>query len=240
MKPYDIFAVSMERLVEDAWSLRTEFDLSKVAYGTVHWGDFKQVLTEPFSYYYFLAGVVRLTGARRILEVGTHQGGSARALASGFADPANSRLVTFDVTDHGVRMFKGHPSIKAYSFDANSEAAFETCLKEFGGPQIDVAFVDSTHEFWTTLQSFNLSAALLACPIVVLDDITLNESMARLWKLLRTRYGTANTIDAVEVVPAIREGGNGTRPGFGVVRIPPVELAMLLHSADVRNTGGHS
>ena len=233
MTQYDVFGVSLDRLVDDAWSLRDEFDLSKISYGRVHWGDFKQILTKPFSYYYFLAGLVRLTGARRVLEVGTHQGGSARAMATGFTDPANSRLVTFDVTDYGAKLFKGHPSIRAYTIDANSQAAFETCLTDFGGPRIDMAFVDSTHEFWTTLQSFNVAAALLSCPIIVLDDITLNESMSRLWSFIRDRYGSENTIDAVEVHSAIREGGGGTRPGFGVVRIPPHDSADLRNLADI-------
>jgi hypothetical protein len=223
MSSYDISAVSMKELVEDAWTLRSQFDLSDVAYGKVHWGDMKQILTTPFSYYFLLAGIARLTQARRIVEVGTHQGGSTKALASGFVDPGISKLVTFDVTDYGARMFKGHASIRAYTLDANSEAAFGACLREFGEPRIDLAFIDSTHEFWTTFQSFSLYAAMLECPVAVLDDITLNESMARLWELLRKRYGKANTIDATEVDPAIRVGGGGTRPGFGIVRIPPVE-----------------
>jgi Methyltransferase domain len=222
MSSYDISAVSMKELVEDAWTLRSEFDLSNVAYGKVHWGDMKQIVTTPFSYYFFLAGIARLTQARRIVEVGTHQGGSTRALASGFVDPENSRLVTFDVTDHGARMFKGHQSIRAYTLDANSEAAFGACLREFGEPRIDLAFIDSTHDFWTTLRSFSLYAATLECRVVVLDDITLNESMAHLWELLRKRYGKGNTIAATEVDPAIRVG-DGTRVGFGIVRIPTIE-----------------
>lgn len=221
MSSYDIFAVSMKELVQDAWALRSQFDLSNTGYGKVHWGDMKQVVTTPFSYYFFLAGIARLTGARHIVEVGTHQGGSTRALAAGFADPRGSKLVTFDVTDYGARMFKGHASIKAYTLDANSEAAFQTCLREFGEPRMDLAFVDSTHEFWPTFQSFNLYAAMLECPLVVLDDITLNESMAGLWELIRSRYGKENTIDAADVDAAIRVG-DGTRPGFGIVRIPPI------------------
>lgn len=221
MSSYDIYSVSMQELVADAWSLRSHFDLSNVAYGNVHWGDMREVLTTPFSYYFFLAGLARLVEARRIVEVGTHQGGSTRALASGFVDPAMSRLVTFDVTDFGARIFKGHQTVRAYTLDANSESAFDTCLREFGEPRIDLAFIDSTHAFWTTYQSFNQYAGMIDCPLVVLDDITLNESMVRLWDLIRRRFGAENTIDATEVDSEIRVGGGGTRPGFGVVRIPP-------------------
>lgn len=218
---YDIFAVPIAELVADAWELRTQFDLATVGYGKVHWGDMREVLTTPFSYYYFLAGIARLSSARRIVEVGTHQGGSTRALAAGLADPGRSKVVTFDVTDFGSRMFEGHSTIRAHTIDANSEAAFDVCVREFGEPKIDLAFIDTTHEFWTTLQSFMLYAEMIQCPLIVVDDITLNERMSRLWSLITLRYGSTNTIDATEVHPEIRVGGGGTRPGFGVVRIGP-------------------
>ena len=218
---YDIYSVPMETLVADAWDLRREFNLENVGYGQVHWGDFKEVLKKPFSYYYFLAGITRLTGARRIVEVGTHQGGSTRALAAGLSEPSRSRIVTFDVTDFGAKTFAGNQVIHAHVLDANSEAAFDTCVREFGEPRIDLAFIDTTHEFWTTVQSFMLYAEMIECPLVVVDDITLNDRMAKLWSLLRLRYGAANTIDATTVSPEIRTGGNNTAPGFGVVRIPP-------------------
>jgi hypothetical protein len=215
-----VHRIPLHELVVEAWSLRDQFDLTNVGYGKVHWPDSVDVLKTPFSYYYFLAGVVRLTRAERIVEVGTHQGGSTRALAAGFVDPTRGRIATFDITDYGARMFKGHPSIKAFSVDANSEKAFDACIGTFGDPRIDLAFIDSTHEFWTTLISFTIYTNVIRCPLVILDDITLNPQMARLWSHLRDRYGPSNTIDAVDVIPGIRTGGGGTRPGFGVVRIP--------------------
>jgi hypothetical protein len=212
--------LSLRDFVAEVWALRKDFDLTGVGYGKVHWPDSADVLTSPFSYYYFLAGAVRLTGSRRIVEVGTHQGGSARALAAGFTDVATSRLVTFDITDYGARMFRDHQVIKALELDSNSEMAFDACMQVFGWPKADLVFIDSTHDFWTTLLSFTIYTNVIRCPLVILDDITLNPQMSRLWNHLVSMYGLEHTIDATEVFPEIRTGGGGTRPGFGVVRIP--------------------
>ena len=216
----DISSIPIRQLVAGAWALRSEFQLDDVGYGRIHWGNQTDVLTSPFSYYYFLAGLARYTGATRVLEIGTHQGGSTRAIVRGLSDPAQSRVVTFDVSPFGAQIFSGDPVVRAFTMDANSEGALRKCVDEFGGQQVDVAFIDSTHDFWTTLQSFALCSSILDCRLIVLDDVSLNDSMAGLWDLIKGRYGEENAINAVEVDAAIRTGGDGTTPGFGVVRLP--------------------
>lgn len=131
---------------------------------------------------------------------------------------AMSKLVT-DAA-FGAKMFAGDKVVRAHTVDANSESAFDICVREFGEPRIDLAFIDTTHDFWPTLQSVMLYGGVMECPLIVIDDITLNERMMRLWGLLRLRFGGENTIDAAQVNPEIRTGGDGTNPGFGVVRIP--------------------
>lgn len=215
----DLRSIPLDELVSRAWSLKSEFDLRDVGYGRIHWGNLRDFLKGPFSYYYFLAGMVRLTGARKILEIGTHQGGSTKALCKGLVAPSDSRVVTFDVTPYGSEIFSGDPVVRAFTMDANTESALEKSLQEFGGSNIDLAFIDSTHDFWTTFQSISLYTSAFKCPVVIIDDITLNPSMAKLWDLLRKRYGTENAIDATDVNPEIRTGGSGTRPGFGVIRL---------------------
>jgi hypothetical protein len=214
---FDIFAQPLQSVVTEAWNIGKTIDLTGVGYGRAHWGDGKEVITTPFDYYYFLAGISRLTGARRVLEVGTHQGGSTQALLSGLVAPNESRIVTFDTSAFGAEIFAGHPVVRAYTMDGNSQGAVEACIRDFDGTRIDMAFIDSTHDFWTTLQSIALYGAALCCPLIVLDDVKLNDSMARLWSLLRDRYGHENTIDASDVHPEIRRGG-GDYPGFGIIR----------------------
>jgi len=162
--------------------------------------------------------MVNLTRSRRIVEVGTHQGGSARALAAGLVAPEQSRIVTFDITRDGARMLAGDAVIRAYTVDANSEAAYDLCTSEFGAPKIDFAFIDSAHAFWQTLSSFMLYGSLMRANFIVLDDITLNPGMQKLWSIIRSQFGD-DAIDASEVVEDIRPPVGTTRPGFGVVRL---------------------
>lgn len=220
---HELAALPLAEVVDRAWSLRGTFDLGGVGYGRIHWGNFTDSLTDPFPYYYFLAGMVRLTGAQRVVEVGTHQGGSARAMAAAVAAQPGGRVVTFDVTPFGAELLAGHSVVRAYTCDANSQAAVDLVEQNFGDPRIDLAFIDSAHAYWPTLMSFLIYGEALGARWVVLDDVTLNPEMERLWALIRARYGEHNAIDVTHVHPEIRPVDPLSRPGFGLVRIAPRE-----------------
>jgi hypothetical protein len=211
----DLSTCPLSDIIREAWTRRADFDLRGVAYGRAHWGD-EGIISEPFPYYFFLAGMVNLTGSQRIVEVGTHQGGSARALAAGLTDPAASRIVTFDITTDGARMLADHPVIRAFSMDANSEAAFNVCIDAFGEARIDLAFIDSAHRHWPTMVSFALYGLMMQPSFVLLDDITLNPEMEKFWTQVKDHFG-ADALDVAEVLPEIRPAWD-THPGLGVVR----------------------
>lgn len=213
----DVSTAAMRDIVIEAWSRRGNFDLRGVGYGTAHWGKGAGI-SRPFPYYFFLAAMVNLTGSRHIVEVGTHQGGSAKALAAGLVNPAESRIVTFDVTAYGAKMLEDHAVIRAYAVDANSEAAYDICVRQFGTPKIDLAFIDSAHVFWETLSSFMLYGSVMRADFVILDDITLNPGMQKLWSIIQAEFAD-DAIDASEVVKEIRAATPENRPGFGVVRM---------------------
>ncbi len=203
--------------MDRAWRLGRTIDLPGIGYGRAHWGSGSDIVTAPFPYYHFLAGLVRLIEARRVVEIGTHHGGSARAMAVGMANSPEAKIVTFDITPDGSEILARHPIIRAYHLDAVSEPAFEACVAEFGEASVDVAYIDAAHDFWTTLQSFLICSGALGAGIVVLDDIALNPGMSKLWRHLRRSY-PGDAIDATDVHPEIRSGGSGINPGFGVVR----------------------
>lgn len=213
----DPAALPLEDLVDRAWRLGCTIDLPGIGYGRTHWGSGGDVLTAPFPYYHFLAGLVRLIEARRVVEVGTHHGGSARAMAVGMANSPEAKIVTFDIAPDGSEILARHPIIRAYHLDALSETAFEVCVAEFGGASVDFAYIDAAHDFWPTLQSFLICSGGLGARIVVLDDIALNPEMGKLWRHLRRSY-PGDTIDATDIHPEIRGGRIGMSPGFGVVR----------------------
>jgi hypothetical protein len=214
----DVFSRPLADTIRDAWALRGSFDLAGIGYGRIHWGNRTDRIQTPFPYYYFLAGIVRLLGARRIVEVGTHHGGSTKALAAGLISPTHSRIVTFDPNPEGSRMLSNIPAIHAYALDANAKEAIETVKQELG-VSCDLVYIDSTHDYQSTLHSWLLYVELFSSPIAILDDVTLNDSMRALWSLIKERYGADNAVDASDIVPEIRATDDDSRPGFGVVRV---------------------
>lgn len=79
----NVQAAPLGDIVAEAWRIGQMIDLAGVGYGRIHWGNRQDVQTRPYAYYFFLAGLARLVGARTAIEVGTHQGGSTRALLAG-------------------------------------------------------------------------------------------------------------------------------------------------------------
>jgi cephalosporin hydroxylase len=214
----DCDSLALADLVKIAWNARTAFDLKGIGYGRLHhplW--LNKIIDEPFDYYFFLAGFVRTIGAERIVEVGTHWGGSARAMREGFAAPDKSKIVTFDITKDGAQKLKDCANVKAYSIDANTEKAVQIVLDEFGRKPIDMIYVDTAHKFWPTIQSFSLYSAIFRPRYAILDDITLNDSMKQCWTAITHLYGPERAVDCTKIVPQIRQ--SKTSPGFGLVRL---------------------
>ncbi|MGQ9369473.1 O-methyltransferase [Azospirillum sp. ST 5-10] len=157
----------------------------------------------PFEteYYPFLAGLAQLLGARRILEIGSERGGSAEAMLLGMGAEAEL-LVTVDVVDQAPRLDDRQGVVKIID-DAASDRAVQRVLAAFGHRPIDLLFVDSAHEYAATLQHIAIYTVLLRPRVIVVDDIVLNESMARLWGDLRRALGD-RAVNACDVEPRIR------------------------------------
>lgn len=204
----------MGEIVSEAWRIGRTIDLTGIGYGRIHWGNNTDTVEHPFPYYFFLAGLVRLIDAKTIVEVGTHYGGSARAMAAGFSSPG--KIITFDKTADGAGILAGHPVIQAHTLDANTEDALNIAL---GEPHTDLVYLDGAHKFWPTMLNFAIYGDFLRPRFVVLDDIHLSPEMDRLWQLLSDRFGN-DSIDANSIDPNIRSGGkdNPHSPGFGVIR----------------------
>src|SRR4051794_7653202 len=72
-------------VVRDAWSAGASVSLDGIGYGRINWDNEQDIVTDAsdWPYYQFLAGLAMLLDAKSALEIGTHWGGSARALARG-------------------------------------------------------------------------------------------------------------------------------------------------------------
>lgn len=179
----------MQKLIEDAMKIGLEIDLTGCEYG-VHTRTGIQVGTP--KYYYFLAGLARLVGAKRIVEIGTFHGGSAKALSRGAPE---AEVVTVDVSRRAVGAFMEFPNITQVFGDSMK---LET-VRKVGGAA-DIVFIDSLHTYGHTKANIGLYAGRY----VVLDDIRLNGDMKRLWGELE---GGSDLSEIVE------------RPcGFGIFR----------------------
>ena len=185
-------------------------------FGRVLWGNLQDVLTEDanFTYYRFLQGLVSVIGAKGILEIGTHWGGSARAMARGVKE--GGKIVTVDIgteSDAVLPTCAESGMIQKIVGDANSIEVIDQVNAAL--PGADMIYIDAEHTALPTLQSLAVYSTLLRPKVVVFDDIALNESMAHFWKLARQIYPD-RSIDCVEVEPAIREAD----VGFGLIYTP--------------------
>jgi hypothetical protein len=206
--------------VRDAWNAGASVSLDGIGYGRIHWDNEQDVVTDAsdWPYYQFLAGVAVLLGASSALEIGTHWGGSARALARGMKD---GKVVTIDITTESDAVLPGCPEsgqIHKIVGDANSLEVVEQVQKALD--RADILYIDAAHLGLPTLLNFSIYSTLLRPKVVVFDDIRLNEDMARFWSLIRKAY-PKQSIDCLEVEPQIRQ----PYVGFGVVLLSADGLA---------------
>lgn len=205
--------------VAAAYGLGCELDLSACVYGPGAAGRFR---AEPMSYYHWLAGLAQLTRADRIVEIGTHYGGSARAFAEGQRaagrDPA---ILTFDVEDRAGAPVVGQPGVERVLADVRSPEGSARLREWAGGQRIDIAYIDALKDCEFVESTV---AALTGFDIgwLVFDDIFANRSIRTAWDRLRAVYGDrAITVDEVEI--GIRSGGYGQ----GAIALHPDVLGSL-------------
>jgi LPS sulfotransferase NodH/4-hydroxybenzoate polyprenyltransferase len=205
----------VSEVIRGAWETGRAFDLTGIGYGRIHWDNEQDISSTPFSYYFFLAGLVRLTGAKRILEIGTHCGGSIRAMQAGLSSTDGAVLVTVDVSRESDAYLTDTSIIRKVVGDANSAETFATIRKYFEDG-CDLLYIDARHDFWPTYLNYALYVTALRPAMVVLDDITLNQDMEHFWGLVQRSVPPGRSIDATEIEPSIRPAGSA-RPGFGVI-----------------------
>ncbi len=153
------------------------------------------------------------TGATSVIEIGTHWGGSAVALMRGMLSQQTSPLlVTIDITTESDHYLPAQPEsrfITKIVGDANRPEIVDQVRASVR--QADLLFIDASHSAKPTLLNTFLYGLLFKPKVVLLDDITHNESMKAAWAILRAIY-PHQSVDCATVVPAIRR-----REGFGLI-----------------------
>jgi hypothetical protein len=212
----DRAVVDLEPLVERAWQIGQQVDLTGVGYGRIHWDNLTDVSPEAPPYYRFLAGLAAAIGATTAFEIGTHWGGSAVAILRGMRSHSpEAKVVTIDITtesDNYLPKLREARNIVKIVGDANKRETIELVLTQL--PAVDLLYVDADHTALPTLLNFAIYSTLLRPKVAVFDDITFSDSMREFWRIVETVL-PKQSINCSVVEPAIRG-----EPGFGLVAWP--------------------
>ena len=155
-------------------------------------------------YYRFLAGFTRLIGAKQVLEIGTHYGGSVMAMARG---AASAKLVTVDITRKNEPAFAAFPNIQRIQGDSTKPVVAAKVSKLFS-PPIDLIFIDSLHTKEAVLLNLKTYGHLRP-RYAVFDDIHINPTMDELWEELSAQYPHCDLSDITD----------RRRVGFGAIQL---------------------
>lgn len=206
---------SIEAIVDTAWQTGQGIDLSGVVFGPAlpNWKNPK-FTDVAHPYYYFLAGFVRSQACNRILEIGTHYGGSGLSMLRGVAEPGEARVLSLDITDLNPALHE-MPGFTKFTGNANGDPVMRNVLDHFGTEPIDMIYLDTNHSFVPSALSMGVYALLLRPRYVILDDINLSDDMRLLWGRLRAMY--PESVDVSAQIPAVRVAS----AGFGVVQLRP-------------------
>ena len=204
---------SLTEIITAGWEAGSGIDLEGIGYGRIHWGNSRDIKTTPGPHYYFLAGLVKHYGFSRVCEIGTHCGGSTRAMREGFGAQDDTKIVTLDITRESNKYLRGLKNIVKFVGDANKPKIVDKVFKEFAGGPVDLLYIDADHKFISALSNFAMYAALLRPKIICLDDITLSDEMQRMWTHVQAMVPPGDAMNAADLIPEVRPGN----PGFGCV-----------------------
>jgi cephalosporin hydroxylase len=198
--------------IQAALEMGKHSNLEGISYGFANWEleGVQSYVATPISYYWFLSGFVKTAGCKRILEIGTHMGGSALAMARGAG--AGARIVTIDPTNASDGVLDCQSGVIKVKGCAEDPFVVQKVAELFGGP-IDLLFVDGIHEYWPTRMQIEIYQELLSPKYIFLDDILLNDDMRRLWSELKLSFGS-RALNLSEISSEIRD----PQCGFGYVQ----------------------
>ncbi len=203
----------LEEIAHASWQLGGTIDLTGVTYGRPHWEG--KTPTGPFAYYRFLAGLVRYAGATRILEIGTHFGGSTLAMCRGMVPGGPGHLLTIDIEFENVAADR---RIQRFRGEALQPDVIAAVVKAFHHLPIDILYIDADHNFFPTLAMVSIYSHLLKPQYVVLDDISLYDSMRDMWRVLEMCH-PGEALDVTKLIPEMTANMPTATQGFGIIRL---------------------
>jgi predicted O-methyltransferase YrrM len=139
-----------------------------------------------------IASLIKLTGATKVLELGTLRGKTSTAMFN--ALPSGGQFTTIDISDNRSESFKqlteSSPFVEFIIGDS-----IKTCQR-LAGSNFDLIFIDTVHEWSYALPEFKAVEALMSkgATLVYHDTIKFPD-MARLINYARSFGYKAVTLD---------------------------------------------
>jgi predicted O-methyltransferase YrrM len=159
-------------------------DLSARITSGPKWPDFW-----PGEHYKLLTALVQVTGAKRVVEIGTYRGLGALALLEGLPD--DGTIATFDIVPYTsvstavlVETDFGDGRLRQILADITTDAGFADHRELLS--QADLIFTDAAKDGSQErvfLQRFE-QAGFTNAPLVIFDDIRL-QNMLQIWRDIR-------------------------------------------------------
>jgi len=178
--------MNLQAIAESAAIAGKEIDLTGCDYGP-HRLSGLYLKVQP--YYHFLAGFVRTLGVRKILEIGTSYGGSIMAMDRGLrGKEPGTQLVTVDKVDIAGEAVGALAHIKRIHGDSLSADTLRKVRQHLDAP-IDLFYLDSKHSYDHTQKNVDIYGGEFRPKYIILDDIRLNDEMARYWTEAQARFG---------------------------------------------------
>lgn len=162
---------------------------------------------EVCNYYPLLAGLALNYKMTQYLDVGTRFGGSVLSVrkALNHNEAQNGTLVTIDIMDRNSQELPKYPEIIRLYGDSINNEVVEKVHELFRAP-IDMIFVDALHTYEHTKENIDRYARSLNPRFLVVDDITLNDGMKRLWAELLEEFPSNRIYDASKITTRIKCG----------------------------------
>jgi predicted O-methyltransferase YrrM len=167
------------RAVESAYQYaKNHIDLSDCCYGPHE----RASWLGTQEYYFFLAGLVAQLQCSRILEIGAHFGGSIFSMARGVEHAGllpSAQIVTVDLEDRNREAFQRKRTVRRIIGDCSDDVTAHNVALSFS-EHVDLMFIDHHHDYEHTNHCLELYLPLVSPRLVIIDDIRLNASMAKL------------------------------------------------------------
>lgn len=203
MRAKSISTMPVDELIYQAWKAGQSLSVSDIEFGPDHMEPLVQLGYQ--NYFALFAGLVRLLGARTILEFGTWHGSATFAFTRGWVDENDSGIaVTLDKSQPQLSRLAAIPGVVPMIGDPFDPRVMHRITRRFAKSRLDILYFDDPRHLYEAAIACVGSYSLLLNPrIIIIDDILRTTGMRKLWSDLQSRW-SGRTININKLIPSLR------------------------------------